>query len=260
VKYCNITCQKSHRKKHKKECKRRAAELLFDEALFKQPPPREDCPICFLRLPIEEECYYQYCCGKTLCAGCVHVITKESNLCAFCRAPAATSREEINETLKKRMEAGDSRACVSLGEDYHARGELKKALEFYLRAVELGSAEPHLNIAFMYSHHGEGVIKYRQKELHHLICGAMEGCERSRYHIGSHECEMGNFDRAYRHWMIAARTGHKVSLDNMETALVTGHVSKAEYEEALRAYQEYYDEVKSDQRDRATAELTAPHG
>ena len=36
VKYCGIECQKEHRPKHKKECKKRAAELR-DEILFKQP-------------------------------------------------------------------------------------------------------------------------------------------------------------------------------------------------------------------------------
>jgi hypothetical protein len=36
--------------KHKKLCKQRAAEL-HDEALFKEPPPKEDCPICFLPMP-----------------------------------------------------------------------------------------------------------------------------------------------------------------------------------------------------------------
>ena len=68
VKYCNATCKKKHRHKHKKDCEehiRRAAEKhneelrltaeheakLHDEKLFKQPPPAEDCPICFQRLP-----------------------------------------------------------------------------------------------------------------------------------------------------------------------------------------------------------------
>ena len=46
VKYCDATCQRNHWKKHKKQCKQRAAELR-DEALFKDPPPKEDCPICF---------------------------------------------------------------------------------------------------------------------------------------------------------------------------------------------------------------------
>ena len=44
VKYCNADCQKNHWPKHKKECKRHAAEL-YDEALFKDPPAKEDCPI-----------------------------------------------------------------------------------------------------------------------------------------------------------------------------------------------------------------------
>ena len=52
VKYCNRNCQIAHRPQHKKACKKRAAEL-HEEALFKEPPPPEDCPICFLPLPFE---------------------------------------------------------------------------------------------------------------------------------------------------------------------------------------------------------------
>jgi hypothetical protein len=50
VRYCNADCQRNHWAKHKKECKQRAAELR-DEALFKDPPAKEDCPICFLPMP-----------------------------------------------------------------------------------------------------------------------------------------------------------------------------------------------------------------
>jgi len=50
VKYCNPTCQRNHWPKHKKPCKQRAAEL-HDEALFRDPPPKEECPICFLPMP-----------------------------------------------------------------------------------------------------------------------------------------------------------------------------------------------------------------
>ena len=50
LKYCSRDCQIAHRPQHKKACKKRAAEL-YDEALFKQPPPPEDCPICMLPLP-----------------------------------------------------------------------------------------------------------------------------------------------------------------------------------------------------------------
>jgi len=36
VQYCSVDCQRTHRPQHKRECKKRAAEL-FDIALFKQP-------------------------------------------------------------------------------------------------------------------------------------------------------------------------------------------------------------------------------
>ena len=78
AKYCNAACKKKHRHKHKKQCEEylklaaeRAAEL-HDEKLFKQPPPLEDCPICFLRLPyIVSSRRYKTCCGKVICCGCI---------------------------------------------------------------------------------------------------------------------------------------------------------------------------------------------
>eukprot|EP00984_Skeletonema_dohrnii_P024979 scaffold14127_cov67-Skeletonema_dohrnii-CCMP3373.AAC.1 len=47
ARYCSIKCQKEHRPKHKRDCKKRAAELR-DEILFKQPECSHfgDCPIC----------------------------------------------------------------------------------------------------------------------------------------------------------------------------------------------------------------------
>ena len=50
VRYCSRECQKTHRPQHKRECRKRAKEI-HDEELFKQPPPPEECPICFLRIP-----------------------------------------------------------------------------------------------------------------------------------------------------------------------------------------------------------------
>ena len=65
-KYCSKDCQIAHRPQHKKACKKRAAEL-FDAALFKEPLSREECPICFLPLPIDmKQVNFQACCGTVL--------------------------------------------------------------------------------------------------------------------------------------------------------------------------------------------------
>ena len=54
-----LQCQlpaESLAEKYKKDCKRRACAELHDEALFKDPPAKEDCPICFLLMPARLIC------------------------------------------------------------------------------------------------------------------------------------------------------------------------------------------------------------
>ena len=60
VKYCDATCQKNHWATHKKPCKQRVVaermslvfHMLWEEALFQDPPAKEDCPICYLPMPV----------------------------------------------------------------------------------------------------------------------------------------------------------------------------------------------------------------
>jgi hypothetical protein len=147
VKYCNAECQRKHWATHKKECKRRAAELR-DEALFKDPPPKEDCPICFLPMPGKLICCislppatimsvpifdfaqeneelaskatkeYYSCCGKSICRGCLYSFVKSGNIgkCPFCNSDlrGKTDEEHIKE-LMKRVEVNDAGAMYVLG-------------------------------------------------------------------------------------------------------------------------------------------------
>jgi len=147
VEYCNASCKKKHRSKHKKACEeyqRRVAEL-HDEELFKQPPPKEDCPICFLRMPtLDMGWRYFSCCGKRICNGCIQAPLYDdqgnevnNEKCAFCRAPCPSSVEEAIEREKKRMEANDPIAIFNVG-NYYRDGrngfpqDYNKALELWL--------------------------------------------------------------------------------------------------------------------------------
>ena len=62
VKYCNSSCQRAHRPDHKKECKKRAAEL-HEKALLQQPPTDEApcCWICFEQSGENEETLVRDC-------------------------------------------------------------------------------------------------------------------------------------------------------------------------------------------------------
>jgi len=184
VKYCNRECQISHRPKHKKECRKRAAELkhtgdnnnksnrnvdkilsegisnvnisetstnagdkkvstsceqkteqnnngnsnvdteattnedlsratISDEELFKDPPPKEECPICMQPVPFHPSICninysYQACCGKVICSGCMATAAKEmaqgrmKPCCPFCRLSVQCSEEEFMKRVKRR--------------------------------------------------------------------------------------------------------------------------------------------------------------
>eukprot|EP00956_Cyclotella_meneghiniana_P028284 scaffold65277_cov26-Cyclotella_meneghiniana.AAC.8 len=117
VKYCNVDCQKAHRPAHKKACKKRAAEL-FDEMLFLMPPPRGECPICFLMLsPHGDECTYMACCGKTICTGCRYSLNREH--CPFCNTESPDDDEAFRKNLFERIEKfNDPEAMNMLGGYY----------------------------------------------------------------------------------------------------------------------------------------------
>ena len=262
VKYCSRDCQIAHRPQHKKACKKRAAEL-HDIKLFKQPPPLEDCPICMIRLPnLDSEQTYMPCCGKIICTGCVHAFRsratkREHDVCPFCRTPPPNSDEESRKWLEKRMEFNDADAIYGMGSLY-SDGELglprdqAKALELWHRAGELGSAEAYYNIANAYML-GRGVERDEKKTLHYYELAAMRGQLDARHNLGCLEEKAGNVERALKHYVIAARDGDPDALRSIKGIYMDGNATKDDYTTALRYYQAYLDEIKSDQRDEAAA-------
>jgi len=263
VMYCNAACKKKHRKKHKKQCERRVAEL-HDEKLFKQPPPLEDCPICMIRLPfLESGKVYMVCCGKMICTGCTHapVYDDKGNAiaektCPFCRAPTPTD-DEIIKRYEKRVDLNDATGIYNLGchyfnGSYGLPQSYARALELYHRAGKLGSIPSYYNIGIAY-YNGLGVERDAKKAAHYLEVAAIRGDGLARFNIGIDEANLGNMERALKHWVIAARDGDYRSVQSIKRLYSEGDATKDDYAKALRSYQAYLDEIKSDQRDEAAA-------
>ena len=282
VKYCNAVCKKVHKKKHKKDCEEyvrcaaeRAAKLrdeelriaaqLHEEKLFKQPPPEEDCPICFQRLPrsVQTGWRYQSCCGKVICSGCFYApvydnqgneVTKKT--CPFCRTPFTNSDESI-EREKKRVELDDPIAIYNHGM-YYREGvfgfpqDYYKALECWHRAGELGYAPAYCSIGYSYNC-GRGVKVDMKKAYHYYELGAMGGGTTARHNLGAINQKAGNMNRALKHYMIAVRGGYSESLEMIQKMYSNGFASKEDYTKALQLYQAYLGEIKSVQRDKAAA-------
>ena len=259
VKYCSRDCQIAHRPMHKKMCKKRAAELR-DEKLFIQPPPREECPICMLPLPLDAyQVIYKSCCGKDICNGCINTMFKTGGnnmkLCPFCKAPPAKSEEEHIKRTKNLMEKGNADAFNQLAGCY-AQGILglpqdwAKSNELLMKAGELGSAEAYLNLGIRYAN-GRGVEVDMKKSKHYWELAAMNGDEMARHNLGCIELEAGNHQRAYKNLVISAKAGYKDSLSMVKQGFMKGFITKDEYANTLREYQKIQDEMKSEARDKA---------
>ena len=271
VMYCNAACKKKHRSKHKKACDKCVAEV-YDEALFKQPPPQfEDCSICFLRMPsLASGRRYKSCCGKSICSGCAFapVYDDQGNIifkrkCPFCRTPAPKTDEEIIKRVTKQVEVGDTEAMNALGL-YYGQGkyglpqDYTKALELWMRASELGYATAYYIIGMVYDAGDDEVEIDKKKATHYFELAAMGGNAPARHHLGALEENAGNIDRAIKHYMISVRGGEADSLQKIQQLYKDGNATKDDYLEALRAYQEYLAEIKSVQRDNA-AEASAEY-
>ena len=116
---------------------------ISDEDLFKQPPRKEDCPICFLRMPyLTTGCKYMSCCGKVICGGCVYAPLYDhqgnkvaEKLCSFCRTPVPKSEEGIVERYERRIQANDDIAIHKLGMWYSEGSSVFK--QNHERALDL---------------------------------------------------------------------------------------------------------------------------
>jgi TPR repeat protein len=238
VKYCGRDCQIAHRPKHKKACKKRAAEL-YDEALFKPPPKGDDCPIYFLPLPVLASGQsLRACCGKSICRGCDYAHHLQSNgnpSCPFCRADAPSARE-FDKMLRKRVVCNDADAIFQLGVMYLEGDEVlsikkdtDKVVKLFHRAAELGSANAYHNLGSLFFHGNNGVSKDEAKAKKYFEKGAMRGCASSRFSLGALDANAGSVDRAIKHWLIAASSGDIMAVHLMKRAMVKGDATRDDY-------------------------------
>jgi hypothetical protein len=260
VKYCSDNCQGNHRGNHVETCEKRKAEL-HDKDLFTQPDISHlgECPICCLPLPLHPgKSTLMTCCCKYICNGC-HFANqkreKEAGLqrrCVYCREHAPKSKEEVDKRIMERIKKNDPVAMTAMGKQYLGGGDYGKSFENYTMAAELGDVEAHFLLGAMYFE-GLGVEKDEKKWVYHCEQASNGGHPAARAVVAAHEMKNGRFERAAKHYIIAANLGHDNSLQEVKALFVKGIVSKEEYAAALRAHQAAVDATKSAEREEAEA-------
>ena len=254
VKYCGAGCQRAHRKEHEESCKQRAAELK-DEQLYSQGLERTEgdfCPICTLAipLPIQGHSIFNVCCMKRVCKGCVLAArARGMNDCPFCRTAHPGTAAERLAMIRVRVKKKDPEATLFLGTKYHM-GELglqkdvRKGVELYTEAAELGSIDAIYNLGCLYAS-GKWVEENKAKGMQLWQKAAMRGHVEGRHNLGMNELESGNYDRAVKHNLIAAKMGHNRSVEKIKEMFMAGAATKEQYAEALRGYQDAVEGMKS---------------
>lgn len=118
--------------------------------LFKDPPAKEECPICFLPMPTklidcmslldvtilsipifnfaaanmelaEESTKAHYsCCGKDICRVCMHSLCMSRNMgnCLFCNATTSKTLVEKVAELTRQVEVNDPSTICMLANSY----------------------------------------------------------------------------------------------------------------------------------------------
>jgi len=240
-----------------------------NDELFKDPPPKEDCQICFLPMPNAQrdvicgaQPMYQPCCGKVICYGCMATSIEEMNegnmkrWCPFCRIPIYKTEKEFMERVGKRVKLNDAYAFYELAANYFTGTsclpqDRSKSHELWNQAADLGYPQAHFNLAREY---GEGNHD-EEKAIQHYKLAAIGGHELARHNLGVEEYKSGNIARANKHFMISARSGYDKSLKEVGEGYKAGQVTKDDYAKTLRAYQVSIDEMKSEGRTAVEASL-----
>ena len=264
VKYCSVDCQRAHRSKHKTACKKRAAELK-EERLYgqgRERPEGDFCLICALPipLPVDDHSVFNMCCMKKVCDGCAIAgqLRGMGDNCEFCRTPVPSDNEAALAMVRKRADVGDSDALDYLGWEYFYGGEhglekdVQRAIELWAEAADLGSMEAHFQLGNKYCS-GDGVEKDKAKGIFHWQEAANKGHAQSRHKLGVVESNADNWNLALKHFLISAKMGYKCSLDAIRLMFAHGHATKAQYADALKGYQDAFEETKSPERDFARA-------
>ncbi len=254
VKYCSDGCQEYHREQHEEECKNY-------KDLFTQPDGSHygECPICCLPLSIDDtKSSLMSCCSKLICDGCCYANQKrehEAGLeqrCVFCREPVSKSDEESHKRRLKRIKKSDPVAMAEMGKKQYYERDYENAFKYWSKAAELGNADAHYNLSVMYRE-GQGVEKDMKKSVHHREEAAIAGHPMARHNLGIEEWNNSRYDRARKHFIIAAGLGDEDSLKELRELYADGHASKEDYATALRAYQAASNGTKSAEREEAEA-------
>ena len=234
--------------------------------LFAPIQEREECPICLIPFPINNnEAKFRLCCGKMICDGCMYKElctdaektkfdqSKPTGLCAFCRLPPVPGNTEIK-CLRKLTKNKNPIAFIQLALKYQAGDRViqsnTKALEMYIRAAELGNSQGYTYIGQCYQE-GLAVEQNLSKAFEFYEVSAKKGDYEAHKYLAKLHGRNDDFEKSVEHVKAAASAGDKDSMDMLMGAYKHKLLPKDDLTITLRAFHASSYEMKSKDRDDA---------
>jgi len=234
-----------------------------DIDIFAPIQEREECPICMIPLPLDDENIMFVCCGKRICNGCIytHIRTNgrngkqklEEQKCPFCCQSCLIGPLRIK-ALKKLMKKKNPDAFMQMAKHYK-RGECgviqsdTRVLEMLIEAAELGNAHALAVIGKFYK---DGLVVERDisKALNFGEVAAKNGYILANL-LASLNDKNGNTDECIQHLVVTASAGDEEAMDILMTKYKQKLLRKEDLTQTLRAYQTSRNEMKSEDRENA---------
>ena len=246
-----------------------------DPELWKPHPPREECPVCLVPLPLENSlASYWSCCGMVVCKACKEenrralVITNRKRAekklqpiersCAFCRSPLHKTDSECINQYHERINKDDLMAMFVISK-YYRSGELgvvkdnAESFKWIQRAADLGFPEAIFALGYCFLNGVIGVIQDEEKGILFMEEAAKKGDVTARYRLGCLETKLHHHDLAIRHFKLAAAAGDEAAMKELWKYFSSHKLTKPELEETLRAHKLACDEMNSEHRERYVA-------
>ena len=199
-------------------------EELRDVELFGPLEEREECPVCFVPMPLDLSHWsHPPCCSKIICHACARAAGARRQFnCAFCRAPVSGDEALRQQQLRKRIESGDTWAMYILANNYkNGNKGLPKddiaAMNLWLQAAELGHLPALCSISGRYVKNEFEVRTTKEQALKLAKAAAKKGSVRGHHLLGWLEFkEQDNLVKARNHFVHAAIGGWKESLEMLK--------------------------------------------
>ena len=247
--------------------------------------PHDECVLyCYPHPVKEKESTYKPCCGELICRGCIIAQhrtliigtnvkkpmkgSKEEELefmtilaseqvivCPFCRAKEPSNPKEHLKMLWERIdEYKDPKAMVLLGDGYlkgvHGLSKnLKKSEKSYQQAYDLGDHTAAYAMANLYTEE----IPDQARMIKYLEEGVKRNNASCMNNLAVRASEFGNHEKSKRLYMMAARSGDEMAMNNLMKKYRTpgSVVSKDDLATTLRAHKAVHDAEKSEPREYA---------